>query len=187
MRFFPPRTEVDPMTTDPDEELADRVRELEDTLEALHAELEDRDRRLMARRPPSVRDVLRFADEFAIPAAIAILDANRRMLELVQGAIRATERGRAAGEGSASIGREAVDRLDRALNELQTALQESSLPENAEARQLLQEARTLRDEIDERMAESGDNREESTAVEIDIDGEIESIRDELDEEDDDSE
>lgn len=172
------------MSTDPDEDLEDRVRELEETLEALHEELEGRDRRLMARGPPSVRDVLRFADEFAIPAAIAILDANRRMLELVQGAIHATERGRAAGEGSATIGREAVDRLDRALTELQTALQESSLPENAEARQLLQEAKNLRDEIDERMAEPGDTGDESSAVEIDIDGEIDSIRDELDEDDD---
>lgn len=173
------------MTDDPDGDLEDRVRELEDTLAALRDELERRDRRLMARRPPSIREVLRFADEFAIPAAIAVLEANRRMLELVQGAIRATERGRSVGEGSAAIGRDAVDRLDRALSELQSALQESSLPENDEARQLLREAKDLRDEIDERLATSGGESVDGSdsTVEIDIDGEIESIRDELDGED----
>ena len=172
------------MTTDRDDELAERVRELEDTLEALRAELETRDRRLMRRDPPTIRDVLRFADEFAIPTAIAVLEANRRMLELVQGAIRVTDRGRQVGEGSTSIGRETVDRLDRALTELQAALQDSALPQNDEARQLLEEARSLRDEIDTRMLESGESEAEGSAVEIDIDGEIESIKDELDEEDD---
>lgn len=167
------------MTTDPDDDLAERVHDLEDTLDALRTELERRDRR-PSRRPPSVREVLRFADEFAIPAAVAVLEANRRMLELVQGAIRATERGRRMGEGSAAIGRETVDRLDRALSDLQAAVQEASLPENDEARQLLQEARDLRDEIDERLTEPSEEPGEET-VEIDIDGEIESIRDELDE------
>ena len=171
------------MTTDRDDELAERVRELEDTLEALRDELEGRDRRLMRRDPPRIRDVLRFADEFAIPTAIAVLEANRRMLELVQGAIRATDRGRRVGEESTAIGRETVDRLDRALTDLQAAIQDSALPQNDEARQLLEEARTLRDEIDTRVTESGASEEEGSTVEIDIDGEIESIKDELDEDD----
>lgn len=171
------------MTTDRDDELAQRVRELEATLEELRAELEARDRRLTRRAPPSIRDILRFADEFAIPTAIAVLEANRRMLELVQGAIRATETGRQVGEESTAIGRETFDRLDRALSDLQTAIQDSPLPENDEARQLLDEARSLRDEIDTRLAESGESGDAGSTVEIDIDGEIESIKDELDDED----
>lgn len=168
------------MTSDPDEELADRVRRLEATLEALQDELESQDRGLVPRRPPSIREVLAFADEFAIPAAIAVLDANRRMLELLQGAIRATERGRSVGAASAPIARETVDRLDRALSDLQTTLHETSLPENDDARQLLQEARELRDEIDDRLAATGADTGEDSAVEIDIDGEIESLKDDLD-------
>lgn len=171
------------MSADPDEDLVERIRELEETVEAIQQELAGRDRRLVSRGPPRVGDVLRFADQFAIPAAIAILDTNRRVLKLLQRAIRTTERGRSATEGPTAISRETVDRLDRALVELQTALQETSLPENAEARQLLQEARKLRDEIDERLAGTGPTNGESSTVEIDIDDEIESIRDELDKDD----
>lgn len=194
-----------------DDELADRVSALEGTLEELREELEPQRGPLGLPRPPTPRDVFRFTDEYAIPAAIAILEANVRTLELLQAIIRGARgapredeiRGRAT-----SLGRTTVERVDRALADLGSVIEDADLPRNAEARTLLEEARSLNDEVrnsfastdrtgrigvdaDPSVPEAGDadtdDHDEETpddarpGIEIDVDAELESIKDELDE------
>ncbi|MFC6732697.1 DUF7547 family protein [Haladaptatus sp. GCM10025893] len=110
---------------------------------------------------PSPRRLLSFTDEYAIPTAIAVLEANIRALESLQEVIHLTNRGldatestRAGSRRARDVSQEAVTRLERALTDIQVALEEGALPENPEARKLLTEARDLRTEIDDRLAES---------------------------------
>src|SRR5699024_7499545 len=121
-------------------------------------------------RPPRPGELLEFTDEFAIPAVIAILEANIRALEAFRGAVRlaragdeAGRRGREARAGTEELSRGALDRLDDTLADLQNALE--GQPQNAEARTLLDDARALRAEIDDRLGEANrhpdDTRSES--------------------------
>jgi hypothetical protein len=142
--------------------------ELSTTLDELRDELAGTRRRpprgpLGLPRPPTPRELLEFTDEFAIPAAIAGLEATIRTLELLQGAIRLTRAGSEAGERGREVrtraedaSRRTVDRLDDVLVDLQDAL--AGRPENEEARTLLDDARALRREIDDRLADSRDRR-----------------------------
>lgn len=184
------------MSEPPREELADRVGELERTLEELRDELGPRRGPLGVPRPPSPREVLRFTGEYAIPAAIAVMEANIRTLELLQRVIRATDRsGDAAGvrERTADLSRETLARLDGALAELGSAIEDADLPQDEEARALLSEARELNDEIRERIgrprgagdapgtaADDGGLAESDPGVDIDVEDELEQIRDEID-------
>jgi hypothetical protein len=143
-------------------ELEDRIDELEATLEDLRREVGPRRGPTGLPRPPSPRGVLRFTDEYAIPAAIAALEANVRALELLQAGIRATDReravdgtGRAIGGRAADVGRASLDRLDVALADLESALEGSGMPRNRQARDLLGDARRLNEEIRE-MVETGE-------------------------------
>jgi hypothetical protein len=209
-----------------DQELPELADELATTLTDLQDELDGRRERrgpLGFPRPPTPRELLQFTDEFAIPTAIAILEANVRMLEAFQGAVRLAragdevgERGREARARTEELSRGALDRLDDVLVDLQDAL--SGRPENPEARTLLDDARELRHEIDERLSEtdevrsndrrtsrdgtwagsergrrprddkSEESRPRDTADEdiaIDVDSELDSIRDEIDGDDED--
>jgi hypothetical protein len=208
-----------------DEELPELADELATTLADLQDELDGRDERrgpLGFPRPPTPRELLQFTDEFAIPTAIAVLEANVRMLEAFQGAVRLAragdevgERGREARARTEELSRGALDRLDDVLVDLQDAL--SGRPENPEARTLLDDARKLRHEIDERLSETDElrsndrrtsrdawagsergrrpqdgkadeSRPNDTAGEdiaIDVDSELDSIRDEIDGDDED--
>ncbi|EMA36757.1 DUF7547 family protein [Halococcus hamelinensis] len=110
-------------------------------------------------RPPTPGEVLRFTDELAIPAVIAILEANIRALEAFQGALRLARagdevRGRSheARARTETLSRGALDSLDDTLVDLQGALE--GRPENPEARTLLDDARALRAEIDDRLRET---------------------------------
>lgn len=177
--------------TRPDD-LADRLDDLEATLSDLRAQLESPRRRGLPRRPPSPRELLRFTDEYAIPTAIAMLEANVRALELLRAGIRATDPDHAADtatsavrDGVTGVSRATLDRLDRGLAELESSLSGGGTPRNPEARELVAEARRLNDEIADRLAAGGaPGREES--VRIDVDSELESIREEVSEEDDDA-
>lgn len=188
-----------------EDDLEERVDELQRTLEELRREIEPRPPRGPGGlpRPPTPGELVRFADEQAIPTAIAVLEANVRALELLQGALRLADTGRAAGEEAERTRRRAADasrrslsRLDRVLEDLQEATHGDTLPENGDARDILQEARDLREEIAERIGEAerdrqrardvereSDPRADSTAdggVEIDVEDELDSIRAELD-------
>ena len=200
----------------PDEDLAADVGELADALRELREELRPRRRGPFGLpAPPSPGELLRFADERAIPFAIAVLEANIRALELLRGAIRLADSGRQAGEEArqaggraASLGRASLERLDEVLSDLEAAASEGSLPNQPEARDVLQEARRLRDQVDEALAArvdddaasdgqeadgeaaSGDSTVidvdgpatgdgEQSTPEVDVEGELRSIKEEL--------
>jgi len=158
------------------DELEASVRELSRTLEELQAEL----RRpptgpLGLPRPPKPGELLRFTEQYTVPALISLLETNIRLLELLAAAIRVADgrpldgpgegglvdAGRRSlehvGDGSetlASASRATLERLDEALAELQEAA-EGGRPENPEVRQLMSEARELRAEIDEGLSDPG--------------------------------
>lgn len=148
-------------------------------------------------RPPTPRDLLRFTDEVAIPAAILLLETNVRALRLLQRAIRlADDRDRrstdatAVSDRAASLGRVTLERLDTALADVQDAIE--GRPADDDARELLDEARQLRREIDERLTEraedpagattAADSNADETAreVPVDVEAELRSIKDEVD-------
>jgi len=159
------------MTDRRDDDLADAVEELSSQLETLRDELERDAPRgpLGLPRPPSPGEVLRFTDEVAIPGTIAILEANVRLLETVQRAIRFAERGERARERTAdatSTAAESADRLadvsDRtlkrlegSLSDLQRALEAGPVPDDEAGRELLDEARALRDDVRSRLRDAG--------------------------------
>lgn len=138
-----------------DEDLAKLVAELVSTLRELEAEVEPpRDRGL---RPPTPRELRRFASEVAIPAIILVLETNIRALRLLQRAFQVTEQGERTSESVSDVRDRAVavsettlDRLDDALVDLQGALE--GRPDNEEAAQLLADARRLREEVRDRLA-----------------------------------
>ena len=203
------------------DEIADAAEDLARSLRDLRGEIEDdrrrgrgdrrprrrrdrRDRRgpLGLPRPPSPREVLQFADEFAIPALIALLEANIKLLEGVRAVLRAAEgvdrardRGAGARDRAADVRDTTLDRLEDALGDLQTALREGPLPDDGTAGDLLTDVREVRRRIDDEMRESRDraasievDREDDDpegGVEIDVDAELESIREQhADDEDD---
>lgn len=180
------------MSDRPRDDLDDRLDELEATLESLRAELGPKRSPMGLPRPPRPTQVLRFADEYAIPAAIATLEANVRALELLQAGIRATdtarsadEAGRAVRERASGAGRASLERLDRALTDLESALEGSGMPRNREARDLLDDARRLNDEVRDRL-QAGETGRERGAVRIDVESELQSVKDEVGAEDDES-
>lgn len=188
-----------------EDELAERVAELEESLRDLRAKLGPPDRRRGPAglpRPPTPREVLSFAGDYAIPTTIAVLEANIRALEMLQRVLRFGDSRRAASEGrrsmnarAARVGRDTMAALDAALSDLQAELEEGTLPESGEARTVLQDARRLNEEIadwirgaeaeaDEsreriRVEEGEEEEEESSVVTIDVDSELESIREEV--------
>jgi hypothetical protein len=151
---------------DPDDDLADAVEELTRTIDELRTELRDTQRRprrrSLAPRPPTPDELLRLADDVAIPALLAVLESSVRTLEALQRGldIVRTERelrGRAdetAGRTKTradEVRRTTLSQLDTVLAELQRAASEGTLPADDDARELLSEARTLRDEVDSRL------------------------------------
>lgn len=177
--------------SDADEDLSPTVRELADRLR----ELRD--------RADASDGVLQFTERYAIPTAIAGLEANIRALEALAGAIRllqgteeTTARARARREA-------AVETVDRAVEDVTAAVRGD--PTDPEARELLQEVRDLRAEIRDRVdgripAEGTDGGDESgptpaedgvqipvtdatvndeNGTDIDVEDELETIRDEV--------
>ena len=209
------------MSDSPDDDLAERVAALEETLEDLQSTLQPRSGPFGLPPPPDPGDVLRFTDEYAIPTAIAVLKANVRALELVQALLRAARgapRRDDARDRATSLGRATVDRIDRAVDEIGAALEDADLPRNAEARSLLADARALNEDVRDALAAEerdevagardgngaidsdgrvpgtdvgteGDARPEKSdpggdagsdrGVQIDVDAELSSIREEL--------
>lgn len=201
----------------------ERIAELEERIEELSEELRSPPEGPFGLpRPPTPGEVLRFVDDHAIPTTIAILEANVRALKALRGAIsllRRTEKrdptGRAEGlrDRTDSVAREAVTELDRAVSDLADAIEGNGLPDDEEARSVLQEIRSVRDEVADTLAsdnttietggaegdaeeetaddggEGGDSGDEDAAedddgaarggVEIDVENELESIKDEM--------
>jgi hypothetical protein len=173
-----------------DTDLIRLTTDLARSLRDLQRELEPR----RGPRPPTPRDLLRFTDEVAIPATILVLETNVRALRLLQRAIRLADGGRASDtetavrERAADISRTTLERLDSALADVQDAIE--GRPTDDDARELLDEARTLRDEIDERLASEATVPEsqpdghgletDATEVPVDVEAELQSIKDQMD-------
>lgn len=206
-------------------ELADAATELSEILEALRTELRDPARGpLGLPRPPRPSTLVRFTEQYTIPTVIALLETSIRALELLAAALRvadgrpldaAPERSdrasgtapfdavsRAGRDRLARTSRETLRRLDDVLADLQEAA--AGEPSNPEVQRLLEEARELRAEVDERLeaaaSESAPGSEGGTDdsgepieigvsavdedvdsdVGIDVDEELASIKDDLD-------
>ncbi|MFT4965087.1 MAG: hypothetical protein ACI9PP_002378, partial [Halobacteriales archaeon] len=182
--------------TPPDEreELAALAGDLETVLRDLRDEIEpDRQRGPFGLpRPPDPSQVIQFADEVAIPATIAVLEANVKLLQALQRAIRMTESGRqvreegsAVGDRAADISRSTLDRLGSTLEELQAASERTTATDGSPGEELIEEARRLRDEIDRRLRdaqgtttlddfENADGDDGDEATELNPDEEAES-------------
>ena len=148
-----------------DDELADRLDELEETLSALRTELRS-DSARRPPRPPSLGELLRFTEQYTIPTLIAMLEATIKSLELLRRTMRLADPKRAVREETSGarreldrLGSQASEELARGLSELRTALSEANLPENPESRRLVEDARSLTREIEDRIREAeGDVR-----------------------------
>jgi len=167
---------------DRDDELAESVAELTETVAELQAELEavqERRRQRPRLRPPTPGELLRLADEVAIPTLVAILEANLRALEAFQRGIQLVRTDREVRDRSDAVAdatrsraeqlrRTTLDGLDTALVELQRAVGEGALPRDRRAQELIEEARGLREEVDERLRAVEDEVAKDEAVEIDV-------------------
>ena len=155
-----------------DPELAALVEELSTTLEALQETFEEGagNGRLGPRgppgpAPPSPRELLRFTEQYTIPTLIALLESGIRSLELLRATLRLLD-GRglesaspAARERVESVGRTTLESVDRVLSDLGSAV-EGGEPADPDARDLLADARSLREEIDRRLRDAeADERE----------------------------
>lgn len=161
-----------------DDEFAATADELSTALRELRDELKREQPRgpFGLPRPPSPGEVLRFADEVAIPGTIAILEVNIKLLETVQRAIRIVDTGRRArdraagarGRASESASRladvsdQTLRRLEASLSDLQSALDGGGVPEDGAAGELLSEARALRDDVESRLREARDRERDHT-------------------------
>jgi hypothetical protein len=146
-----------------DDDLVDLLDDLELTLGDLRDELQRRPESAERRpfRPPTPSEILRFTDEYTIPTVISILEANIRALELLQKLLRLANPEGTLREGSDETRRrvrdvrdDAVGGLDRALTELQRALAEADLPDDPESRDIVEDARSLTEEVERRIEES---------------------------------
>lgn len=171
--------------------IADLVR----TLRELEAEFEPRTESGLP-RPPSPRELMRFTSDVGIPAAILLLRTNVEALKLLQRALRLADGrtpttgsdGTAARQRAERLSRATLSRLDGALVELQDAVE--GRPEDEDARDLLQEARELRNDVESKLEErtngetpalGDDEADPQESVPVDVDAELESIKNEFDE------
>ena len=177
-----------------DSDIGPMVADLVRALQRLESEFEPRTESGLP-RPPSPRELIRFTSDVGIPAAILLLRTNVEALKLLQRALRLAD-GRApttGGEGAAvrdravQLSSVTLSRLDGALADLQDAVE--GRPEDEDTRNLLEEARELRDDVERKLDErtNGDppalESHESVpeeSVPVDVDAELESIKDEFD-------
>lgn len=142
---------------------------------------------------PSPGDLSRFTSEVAIPGIILLLETNIRVLRLLRRTIRMAdgrdpraERGRSEVRARAeALGQTTLQKLDEALAELQSSVEES---ENGELEEILQEARELQSDIQERLDSARDGDLEASdpgdePIGIDVDAELRAIKHDLDDED----
>lgn len=170
-------------------DIADLVDDLESTLRSLREVVEgdapDRERRSPRRtppRPPSLGDLVRFTERYTIPALVASLEATIRALELFRAVLRLADPERdldagvrddgrsgvdVAGDLASATGTRAASELRRRLTDLREELAAADQPRNEEARDILQEARELTDELERRLREAG---ADDGGVTIDVDG-----------------
>lgn len=150
-------------------DLSGTLSELQDVLADERPDKRRENRPRQSPRPPSPSRFLRFTEEHTIPTLISLLETNIRALELLQGLLRLVN-GRNDGRWSDSkpfggnrrvrtTGRRTLDTLDSALSDLQGAL--DGEPTDSDARNLLDDARSLREEIDTHLTGQDSKQERS--------------------------
>ncbi|MDS0258652.1 hypothetical protein NDI56_04400 [Haloarcula sp. S1CR25-12] len=172
--------------SDAEDDVTALLGELVRTLQDLQTEVEPRTDSGRP-RPPTPGELLRFTSDVTIPAAILVLKTNIEALKLLRRALRLAE-GRPATastpkgvqERASDLSRATLARLDDALTDIQGAVE--GRPDDEEARELLSEARQLRADLAEQLSSDGDNSvpTEGTEVPVDVDAELQSIKDDID-------
>lgn len=175
------------MSDSSDEDVGAILAELVETLQDLETTVEPRTETGRP-RPPSPRELLRFTSDVTIPAAILVLKTNIEALKLLRRALRmadgrpprATSDGDAVRERAGKLTRVTLAGLDDALTDLQAAFE--GQPTDEDARELLTEARELRATLEDQLADSEANGEspEGTNVSVDVDAELRSLKDDID-------
>lgn len=149
------------------------------------------------------RQLSRFTSEVAIPGIILLLETNIRALQLLRRTIRLAE-GREPQQNTTSatsevrdraeqLGQATLSRLDTTLAQMQSELEKQET--DGEVSEILDEARHLQQEIHDQLGpdksettsengadaseEVGIDTPESDAVEIDVDAELRSLKDNL--------
>lgn len=181
-----------------DSDVAPLVADLVRTLQELEAEFEPRTQSGLP-RPPSPGELVRFTSDVGIPAVILLLRTNIEALKLLQRALRLADgRPPTTGTGGSDVrqraeqlSRTTLSRLDGALADLQDAVE--GRPEDDDARELLEEARELRSDVEQKLRErasedvqatdtDGDPVEDAPgadSVPVDVDAELRSIKSEF--------
>lgn len=169
--------------TDPDGDLARRVAILAEALADL--ERDEASDEIPSHRRPTAEELRRVADEVTIPAAVAAVETNRRVLERLE---------EHADEGDDGSGRRTDpdvetpddDEPDASEDELDASEDEPDASDDEVAR-ILERAADLQADVEAHLDAaraatgvrgSGSDRE---PVPVDVDAEIEAIRREIDE------
>lgn len=170
---------------DADQDLVQLFEELTRSVEQLQSELATS---RGSPRPPTPRQLARFTSEVTIPAVILVLETNVRALRLVQRALRLadgsapTESGdTTTRERATTLGRETLSHLDDAMADLQSAV-DGRAPDD-DVRELVERIRDLQSEIDAQLAveeSQSPPTNQSDSVNIDVDAELESLKDDID-------
>lgn len=186
---------------DTDPELTELLADLTRTLRDLQDEVEpDGGPRL-----PTPSELSRFTSEVAIPGLILFLKTQIRALQLIRRALRMADGRNPSPNSGVSevrdqaqrVGEASMNQLEGVLDELQSALEQR--PPDDEARELLTRARDLQNEVSEQLNEtqqnasdrSGDSDEagdgdagashrQSDPVDIDVESELRTLKDNLD-------
>jgi hypothetical protein len=131
------------------------------------------------------RDLARFTSEVAIPGLILLLRTNIRALELLRRAIRIadgrspqrTTGGSGMRDRAEKLGSVTLSQLDNVLGELQSTVEER---EGDRAQDLISDAREIREQIQDELDTDG---EAVDSVDIDVEAELRSLKDDLDDAD----
>lgn len=185
-----------PPMSDRQDRLDERISELEGTLREIRDELQPPRRGRSGLRPPTPGEMLRLTREYAIPAAIATLEAQIKALELLAellGAVNIRDRESldvgSPTDRAVDVGRTTLRRVRESLDRLEREMAAGGLPDDPAARDLLAEAKALQEDIDARLAQVGDvdgpesyGNTQSTGqdgVRIDVESELETIKDQV--------
>jgi len=183
------------MSDSDDVDITRLLRDLARELQVLKRELDREERAELSTR----QQLSQFTSEVAIPGLILLLETNIRALKLLRRTIRLTEGRRPESQSSPSgevrrradeLGAQALSRLDDTLARVQSSLEDTGA--NDDLKQLLEEARQLQETVSQQLeteeatnpGPDGTLRSEETvdsdATSIDVDAELQTLKDNLD-------